>query len=306
LKAKKQNVNGENVFLTLVMEEDMTFMGPNRGWPAFELHAVRMFTPLPLTSPVFAVTGDNVPPKVQIIDDTSHHVNEIEAIKAITIANLNYQLDELDRSGDHQRYDTFLRADYQVATIENYRMNHTSNQIEKVDDTFIKLTNMVFLSRARSDTGDGKENLGVACIATNEVGEKSVIHVWSNALMGSADRPSYTDLEMQLEEKSKQYDDLLKQQQGDKKGGKGKVSTLDWILVFMLMSLVVGIIVKQLRNVNKMTAGATAVEYGAAAKSYTDEEGGVEMKGGGNGLDMRPIDGAITTTNDDKFDAVQL
>jgi len=181
LTAKKQNVNGVNVFLSMVVEEDMVFMGPGRGWPSFELHRTRMFTPIG-DGTHFTISEDHVPPKNQIIDPTGDHASEVEAIKAITVANLNSQLDDLDLSNRHQRYDTFLRADFQVLSIENYAMNQTSGKIDRVDDTHVKLTNMVFLSRDRSDTGDEKENLGVSAIATDVNGHRHVVHVWSSVL----------------------------------------------------------------------------------------------------------------------------
>ena len=71
--AKKQNVNGVNIFLSLVVQEDMVFQGPGRGWPTWELHEVRMYTPFG-EKPVFQMNGDTVPPKIQIIDKTSHHI----------------------------------------------------------------------------------------------------------------------------------------------------------------------------------------------------------------------------------------
>ena len=89
-------------------------------------------------------------------------LQEIDDIKAITMSNLNHQLDNMDRSAEHQHFDTFLRADVQLLAIENFAMNHTSGAIEQIHDEHVKLTQMVFLSRERRDTGDAKENLGVS------------------------------------------------------------------------------------------------------------------------------------------------
>jgi len=79
LTHKKQLVNGYNVFATVVMEEDMTFMGKNRGWPSYQLHNLRMFRMIGATD--WTVMSNEVPPKIQVIDETDHQANKVDVIK---------------------------------------------------------------------------------------------------------------------------------------------------------------------------------------------------------------------------------
>ena len=239
------------------------------------------------------------------------------------INHINAKLDAMNKTGEHQVISTFLRADYQQLDIENYEMNMTSNTLERSEDTQIRLTSMVFLSQDRR--GSDEQHLGVADIATDADGNHVIIHVFSTKLIPPRHLPdnskTYDQLEAELERIAKKealiaskYANLLKNQTD----GRGGVSTGDWLGVVVLMSLVCGFVGFQ---VSKSKTGASMGQdtntnpnrnvrrQGGevySGSSVKDDDVGVELR---SGLDMRPIDGTLATTNtedESNYDQVHL
>lgn len=108
------------------------------------------------------------------------------------------------------------------------------------------------------------------------------------------------------------YDDCKKAQQDN--GNSGGVSTLDWVLVIMLMSIVVGMIcynVAKLKSMGPKPSNIYDSTPTNTVSEFRDNNNGgggvfrdndVELSNVSKGLDMRPMDGAVV----EKFDSVAL